>query len=305
MKCVTYHYVGRPDNSSPRFHSLSVRDFRAQLDFFQGRYRIPDLSEFIELFEGTQELPEDVLILTFDDGLKDHYQYVLPELVQRKIFGIFYIPTQPLQANSVLDVHKIHLLLGLVDAQKLIAQIKELIDDDVLSFVSDQGKWGLSYAKHNDPIPVQFVKHLLNYQLDYKWTTSVLDKLMQMNGTIAKVEDLYLTRSQVVEMHEAGMLIGSHSISHRVMARVNEVNQRHEIRESFRFLTELVGHLPFRTYAHPYGGDNSFNAITEEILAVEGCRCSFSVGSGDIRRRDLLIRPHGLPRYDCNMFLNS
>ena len=39
----------------------------------------------------------DGLVLTFDDGLIDHYRYVLPLLVERGLFGIFYVCTAPLR----------------------------------------------------------------------------------------------------------------------------------------------------------------------------------------------------------------
>ena len=51
------------------------------------------------------------IFLTFDDGYKDHYDYVYPYLKERKIKGNFYPPIQVLKNNKVLDVNKIHFIL--------------------------------------------------------------------------------------------------------------------------------------------------------------------------------------------------
>ena len=49
--------------------------------------------------------------MTFDDGYKDHYTYVLPVLLENNIQGSFYIPTKCFQDKKVLDVNKIHFIL--------------------------------------------------------------------------------------------------------------------------------------------------------------------------------------------------
>ena len=58
------------------------------------------------------KLPSNSIILTFDDGLSCHYTYVFPELLKRNLWGIFFINSLPYINNKILNVHKIHLLVG-------------------------------------------------------------------------------------------------------------------------------------------------------------------------------------------------
>ena len=52
------------------------------------------------------------VLLTFDDGLRDHAEFVLPALQARGLFGLFYVCSGPAMAGRILDVHKVHLALG-------------------------------------------------------------------------------------------------------------------------------------------------------------------------------------------------
>ena len=87
-----YHYV-RPDSSRlPFFRHLHIDDFRQQLDYFETNYELIDRERFLDSLNTGVAAPNGC-VLTFDDGFKDHYQYVLPELTSRGLWGVFYVPT--------------------------------------------------------------------------------------------------------------------------------------------------------------------------------------------------------------------
>ena len=55
------------------------------------------------------------IIITFDDGYKDHFQYVYPLLKERGIQGSFFPPKSAIQDNQILDVNSIHYILATCD----------------------------------------------------------------------------------------------------------------------------------------------------------------------------------------------
>ena len=69
------------------------------------------------------DTPKDKIILTFDDGLIDHYKFVYPILKEMKLWGVFYIPTAQFTDKKILPVHLIHLLCGSIQPKKLINQL--------------------------------------------------------------------------------------------------------------------------------------------------------------------------------------
>ena len=101
-----YHYVLEYNNEFPYFNFLHINNFKKQLDEFKKKYYFPTREEFIKFTKNKIKLPSNSVILTFDDGLKCHYEYVLPELVKRNLWGIFFISCSPYINNDILDVHK-------------------------------------------------------------------------------------------------------------------------------------------------------------------------------------------------------
>ena len=118
----------------------------------------------------------------------------------------------------------------------------------------------------------------------------------------AMVEQFYMTKDEIRSMHKAGMLIGSHTVSHPVMSKLSPDEQRQEIECSFEFLHGIVDDLDMRTFCYPYGGLYSFTDDTKKLLDQNNCTFSFNVEARDITETDLLDNKHALPRYDCNLF---
>ena len=76
-----YHYVRPFDYAYPYLNSLDLNVFKRQLDYFERKYGFLSQQEYKDaVSEG--ENPTGV-VLTFDDGLKDHVRYVAPELKKR------------------------------------------------------------------------------------------------------------------------------------------------------------------------------------------------------------------------------
>jgi len=84
MKAIMYHYVQEDREKLPFFKHLNIGDFRKQLDFFESEYGFVTFDEWSR-FAKTGVLPEtpEKILLTFDDGLSCHYEYVFPELKSR------------------------------------------------------------------------------------------------------------------------------------------------------------------------------------------------------------------------------
>lgn len=109
-----YHYVKESAKGFPFFRYLSLKNFKKQLDFFEKNYGFVRFDEFCLLKKEPDFFShlKGKILLTFDDGLKEHFSLVFPELKRRGIFGIFFIPTLVLERKRALAVHTVHYLLG-------------------------------------------------------------------------------------------------------------------------------------------------------------------------------------------------
>lgn len=302
MKAIMYHYVHSFNQQLPYFKNLHIDDFCKQLDFFEKEYGFVSKSNFIDSFR-TGIVPKGV-ILTFDDGLKCHYDFVFKELIKRNLWGIFYVPTQGYISNTIIDVHRIHLILGKYSGERVYNELIKIISDEMLSNIKRDEFKKLTYVDQENDDYTLLVKRILNYYIRYQYCTQVLDKLMLqlVPNDIYKISNVYLNFHEINEMNDAGMIIGSHAVSHSVMSKLSIAEQTNEIIDSFSFLNEITKGLPIKTFCYPYGGFHTFTARTERILSKENCLFSFNVEHRDINRDDVQNRPQALPRYDCNYF---
>ena len=113
INIVMYHYV-RPikESAFPNIKGLELDGFKRQLDYLSSKYYFLTAEDVIDAVTNDKELPKDSCWLTFDDGYKDHFLYVLPELRKRKIQGSFFPPVKPVNERIMLDVNSIHYILA-------------------------------------------------------------------------------------------------------------------------------------------------------------------------------------------------
>ena len=297
-----YHYVREQSKDYPYFRFLHVDDFEKQLNFFEKEFGFVSKEDFIESF--TTGIPVDGVILTFDDGLKDHYQFVFSELQKRNLWGIFYVSTGNYQSKQLLGVHATHLLLGKYGGKKIWEALLEIITDDMLIDKKVSSFRNNTYITQSNDEYTTEVKKILNYYISYEAREKVLailkEKLLEAEEKIVK--DFYLSLDEIKEMQDSGMIIGSHSVDHSVMSKLSFQQQQYQIETSFEFLEKITKGLVYKTFCYPYGGFHSFTNETESILTNNKCLFSFNVEPRDISADDLINRKQALPRYDCNMF---
>ena len=79
LSIVMYHYVRDLKNSRyPNIKGLDVKLFREQLKYIQNHYKVIRMEDLISAFENNTKLPKNSILLTFDDGYKDHFDFVFP-----------------------------------------------------------------------------------------------------------------------------------------------------------------------------------------------------------------------------------
>lgn len=302
MKAVMYHYVQEYNENRPYLKFLDFSDFQKQLDLFESKFGFVDKGKFLESLE--TGIPTDGVILTFDDSLKCHYNYVYAELKKRDLWGIFYIPTSIYTDNELLDVHKIHLLLSKIKSEDVLEYLYLSLEDDDLPDRKRKEYRTQTYLNYNKSHIEKEVKRILNYYLDYERRVDVFNKLFRHFNIQkdASVAEYYMKTEEIKEMAQNGMIVGSHTVHHPVMSKLSYHEQYDQIIESFEFLEQTVGNTAPKTFCYPYGGFASFTRETEEILENENSRFSFNVEPRDIEEGDLIHRKQALPRYDCNQF---
>ena len=273
-----YHYV-RPlkETKFSELKALEFSDFESQLDYLAENYNFVTPSQVIETIYETNELPKNAVLLTFDDGYKDHYNYVFPTLKSRGIKGVFFPPTKAIYENKLLDVNRLHFVLA---SSKIEVLIKRL--EDIIRYSSSEHKlktieeYKNLFWKRNryDSSEVNFFKKMLQHALPKDFRSEVAKKLFAEyvdSDESSFAKKLYMNPSELKEMKENGMEIGSHGHNHYWLEKIN-MNQQIQDIECSLTLLRRDGLLPERYwFCYPYGSNNE---ITRQILKQRGCEAA-------------------------------
>ena len=311
---VMYHYVRDLKNSRyPNIKGLDIEKFKKQIKFFKENYNFVRIEDLIEYYKNPKEkeLPNKAILLTFDDGYKDHYTYVLPILLENNIQGSFYIPTKCFQDKKVLDVNKIHFILEscIGEEEKILKEIEEYLeknkDSRILLSYDDYFK---EYAIDSrfDKKEVIFIKRMLQVVLpeDYrkklvdilfkKYVCTIGDKIISER---AFWEELYLTPSQIKIMEKLGMHVGFHSHDHVWLSSLSKEEQEFQIKSSINYFKEIGIKTEKMTLSYPYGG---YNEESVELIKKYEIPLAFTtkVAIADLNKDE----NYALPRLDTNDF---
>jgi len=304
-KIVMYHYVRPISNSKfPQIKGLEVEGFKKQLSFFKKNYNFLSASQLLESIYDEYEPPEKSVVLTFDDGFKDHFSYVYPILKELHIQGLFFPSGHPIENNSVLDVHKIHFILAKSDDPKKILQdLNDLIEKNKDEYDIDDLESYRSKLKKNerfDSDDIIFIKKILQVGLPKearKNFTNYLFNKYVTNNEKAFSKELYLSMDEIKEMKENGMYFGSHAFLHEWLESLNKNDLEIELKKSTTFFSKINDEKASWILAYPYGNYNS--KVIENIKKV-GYKAGLTTEIGDaiLDKKNAFI----LNRYDTNDF---
>jgi peptidoglycan/xylan/chitin deacetylase (PgdA/CDA1 family) len=296
---VMYHYVRPLENSTLRY--LEMKDFQKQIDFFQEKYGLITRSQW-DKFRVTGQKPSGAL-LTFDDGLKDHHSFVLPILLDRDIFAIFYICSNPLQ-NLALPVHLTHYLLANNDAQIIWNELNSKgLPMDLDRVFDDESR--LAYLGSDHTHLEKELKRLINHASeDVGQKDLIFDVFTELtNLTHSKfIEVWYMSEIEILEITSKGFEIGSHTCSHRLMSRLSDNEIDYELNLSKSILSD-VSNTNVKSFCFPYGRPYSYNLNVLDAIQQNGYSESFDVNPQPIENEFLKNEYRfRLPRYDCKLF---
>jgi len=296
-----YHYVRRDSSIYPNFNHLKIEDFEKQLDFFQKKYGFISKEQFLDCVDTGKDLSG--VILTFDDGFKDHYENVLPLLKERNICGFFYIPTAHYkkQDKRLLGVHQIHHLKGKYDSKELLDEVMKNVDASMLDENKIKEFDTELYTNMNQSHSDYQFKRLLNYYIKYEFRDTILNELMKKYLNEEEIyKQLYLSLDELKEIEEEGHVIGSHTENHYVLSKLNYEEQRREIEDSFQFLNSFLN-LEIKSFCFPYGSRSSFNKDTLKILEKNNVHHAFMFDNAPLNDKNIKNK-YFLSRIDCNRF---
>lgn len=259
-----YHYVRDLINSDyPKIKGLDVSLFKEHVSYIKREFVPVTVEEIVKAANNRSKLPDNAVLLTFDDGYVDHYEYVFPILKENDIQGAFYAPVQAITEHKVLDVNKIHFILAACeDKGAIIDDIRSLVNESRAEFNLDSFETyyeKLAHPNRFDTAEVIFIKRLLQVELPTKVRQMMTDTIFLRYVGVSEKQfskELYMNTDHMRTMLAAGMHIGAHGFRHEWLAYMSPEEQSDEVKRSVAFLDKLGTDEGTRTVCYPYGSYN-------------------------------------------------
>lgn len=304
LDVVMYHYVrDLPNSGYPRLKAMLLDDFRSQVAWLADTYEMATMESALAFLNGTYQPSRPLCLLTFDDGVKEHYADVLPVLAERRIQGMFFVITGCLEDHVVAPVHMNHFLMASMDWEQYTKEFEEqlyIADRHAADLSVDASTAARTYPW--DTAEVARFKYLFNFLLKAETREPIVKSLFQrhIGAEDSFAKELYVSWEEAREMQSAGMVIGGHTHSHSVLSRMSSQELALDLGSCRRLLDERCLPQTVWPFCYPYGKKDSFDGRTIQTLKDLRFDCSFSTEAES-------NHPHGdryaIRRIDCNVAL--
>lgn len=284
---VMYHYVrDLPRSRFPRIKGMMLDDFRNQVDELPKAYEMATMESAWEFLQGRYEPQKDLCLLTFDDGLREHYAEVTPILAERGVQGVFFLISGCIENQKVAAVHKNHFLMAAMEFEDYRGAVeKRLRESPLIPSLNVSAERARATYRWDTQEVAEF-KYLLNFCVSETARNQVLDELFQdsFRDEAAFARELYVTWDEAIEMQTAGMSLGGHSHSHRALGKMDEAEQRLDLEQCSELLRARVGPQTLWPFSYPYGkpGDAFTDQTVRELQRLK-FDCSFATVVGSNR----------------------
>lgn len=213
--------------------------FEELMRWVGGWFTVLPLPEAIDRLK-SRSLPDRALCITFDDGYADNRTIALPILQKHRLQATFFIATGFLDSGRMWNdtvIEAVRATAGpLLDLRNL-----DLEEYDV----SDDAARRVAITKILDAI---------RYRSDAD-RMALVGRISQATPTPLR-SDLMMSHTQVRELHQAGMTVGAHTVTHPILASLDDRQAEREIVAGRSTLEDVIG-APVTVFAYPNGKPGS------------------------------------------------
>jgi peptidoglycan/xylan/chitin deacetylase (PgdA/CDA1 family) len=285
LPILAYHSVSNP--SPYRRATIAVRPdlFDRQMAYLAAHYRVLTLDEVVERIAVDQRFPHKAVAITFDDGYLDNYEIALPILRKHGLTATFFLSTGPVLQGDAFWVGWLH--TAITCTRRLPLLIARL---------------GIEFEPHGNTrenVHVAIAARLNRCGArERRSIYAEIDNILDDVPSIRRPSEFMMRAEHVRELSRAGMLIGSHTVSHPILSEIGEGEALSELLCSKRDLEGVIDkRVDHLAYPNGPGVTLNFNGTVRRLARHAGYRSASTSIRGVVRPRS---DPYQLPRQSIN-----
>ncbi|MBV9079547.1 MAG: polysaccharide deacetylase family protein [Elusimicrobia bacterium] len=267
------------------YHSVSDRDvfadnridppaFEEQIRYLSRCRKIVPLGDIVQRLESGADIPSDWAAVTFDDGYADNARTAAPILKKHGGSGSFFPTVGVLDRGNPPSEPFFYDWVQLIVERTARAELRVAFDGRAESVA-------LSTQASRDDAALRIV--LAIRERPPAERMAIVRKLAVDAGVaLDSRANLYLSTPDLRDLLDAGMAIGSHTLTHADLGGASPADVEREVATSKRELESLIGR-PVDGFAYPFGKPRHYNAGVIETLKRAGYRFAVTTSFGFVR----------------------
>lgn len=268
-----------PTPAFPAPAGAGRQGFLRQLRLLSRVANVVSLRDALDRLQAGEPLPPRAVALTFDDGYRDNLELAVPALARCALPATFF------------------LVPGL-----LSGQVRAWWEDLAWAFEHasttelcwDGCRYDLHQPKQRRAVHGKLLPALK--RLDRRARDEALHEIIRLVNPRGQAPGnrLFLDWDGARAVVGAGHDVGSHSVTHPILAREDEESQTTELRDARRLLESGLGRS-VDLFAYPNGAANDYSDATVRAAREAGYRCALTTRPG--------LATSGQPPYELRRFL--
>jgi peptidoglycan/xylan/chitin deacetylase (PgdA/CDA1 family) len=269
-----YHRIGEAAGTKfdRAVFSCSTRAFEQHLITIKEKFIVIDTEQLIYLTQHDKFIDNRYAIITFDDGYIDNYHKAFPLLKKHNLCASFYIATDFIDLAKIpwwdeiafLLRHSVNQTYCLIGTNKNFSLVENKIDKVIQQIMT-----AIKLLTTHNVLDV-----LNDIKVNFPEANLLLNNIQQKES-----QKLFMTWSQIKEMSDNGMEIGSHTISHRILSQLSIGEQQAEISHSKSIIEKNIN-KKVNSLAYPVGRYHCYNFQSEEAAKEAGYQIAFNNEAG-------------------------
>ena len=295
IKNFLFHRVS--DETDRLWPPMSTGLFRSVITFITKEYHVVNLEEHL-LSKEPEKTKKKAATILFDDGYKDNIEYAVPILHEYKCPASFYVVTDCIDKNIPTWTYITDFLFQNTATGELDLEM-EFVPPGFLKNEFRTPSARLDFGKRLKP----WMKSLSN-----KNRRQVLAHLASAFNDVSLPGSKMMNWSDLQQMKTAGYTISSHSVSHPMLASIEDDKELFfELKESGERIRSILGEFP-STISYPIG---SYDARVMNYSRQAGYKIGLAVEQKfyDTSRDDLFAIPrvelYNEPMWKTKMRING
>jgi peptidoglycan/xylan/chitin deacetylase (PgdA/CDA1 family) len=279
---------------------ITAQSFRAHIRMLKRQYNVITPQRFHDWLRGSLELPERAVLLTCDDGLLNNLTVMTPILREEGLHCLFFVTGACLEATPQM-LWYIELYRTIMEAQgHQPATIWRGMNVPELN--ENPGKRRPQWLRMMTSLSAFDARERGDFlrEIAPRWGVGSDWKARYLDDPLLRQRFQPMGASDLGQLRDAGMTIGSHTFSHPELSRQTEDMARREIVD-FRRELEMCTQTAVWAFAYPFGNPSAVGQRELQLVEEAGYNCAFMNMLGTVATTGRFVLPRVHVSADMNL----